>query len=73
MKIYEVFTGVLHEPSRIVVANNKSEAIEMMINYLNQFPTRYVYKPSDFYACASVIDVNKLSEPTIICWGVENV
>lgn len=65
MKIYEVFTKVLYGPSHVVVANNESEAIEMTINYLNQFPTHHVYKPSDFYAC--VIDVDKLSEPTIIC------
>lgn len=65
MKIYEVFTEVLHGPSHVVVANDESEAIEMAINYLNQSPTHHEYKPSDFYAC--VIDVDKLLEPTIIC------
>lgn len=64
MKIYEVFTEVLYGPSHVVVANNESEAIEMTINYLNQSPTHPVYKPSDFYA--GVIDVDKLSEPTLL-------
>ena len=60
MKIYEVFTEVLHGPSHVVVANhgpshvvvanNESEAIEMTINYLNQSPTHHEYNPSDFYA-----------------------
>lgn len=65
MKIYEVFTEVLYGPSHVVVANNESEAIEMMINYLNQSPTHHEYKPSDFYA--GVIDTDNLWEPTIIC------
>lgn len=65
MKIYEVFTEVLHGPSHVVVANNESEAIEMTINYLNQSPTHHVYNPSDFYA--NVIDADNLLEPTIIC------
>lgn len=65
MKIYEVFTEVLHGPSHVVVDNNENEAIEMTINYLSQSPTHHVYKPYDFYA--GVIDVDNLSEPTIIC------
>lgn len=48
----------------MMIAKNKSDAIEMTVNYLNQFQTHDLYKTSDF--CASAIDADKFSEPTII-------
>ena len=63
MKIYEVipiFNGSAH----VVVAKNESEAIKTTVDYLNQFQTGHLFKPDDF--CASDIDADKFSEPTII-------
>lgn len=63
MKIYEVipkFSGRSH----VVIAKNESEAIKTTVDYLNQFQTGHLFKPDDF--CASDIDANKFSEPTII-------
>lgn len=63
MKIYEVipdFGGQSH----VVIATNASEAIEITVKYLNQFHAFDLYVISDF--CASDIDADKFSEPTII-------
>lgn len=66
MRIYEVIEVIpkLSGQSHVVIAKNTSDAIEMTVNYLNQFQTHHLYKASDF--CASAIDVDKFSEPTII-------
>lgn len=66
MRIYEVIEVIpkLSGQSHVVIAKNTSDAIEMTVNYLNQFQTHHLYKTSDF--CASAIDVDKFSEPTII-------
>ncbi|UNL61548.1 hypothetical protein [Limosilactobacillus mucosae] len=64
MKIYEVIPNFLGGSSHVMIAKNKSDAIEMTVNYLNQFQTHDLYKTSDF--CASAIDADKFSEPTII-------
>lgn len=63
MKIYEVIPN-LGGPSHVVIAKNASEAIETTVKYLNQFQTARLFKPDDF--CASDIDADKFSEPTII-------
>lgn len=63
MKIYEVipkFGG----PRHVVIARNEEEAIEAMAKDLNQFQTFHLFEASDFRVNA--IDVDKLSEPTII-------
>lgn len=63
MKVYEVvpkFSG----PSHAVIAKSESEAIEAVVNNLNQFQTWHLYKTSDF--CASDISADKFSEPTVI-------
>lgn len=64
MKIYKAIPNFLGGSSHVMIAKNKSDAIEMMVNYLNQFQTHYLYKTSDFFANA--IDADKFSEPTII-------
>lgn len=64
MKIYEVipkFSGRSH----VVIAKNASEAIEITVKYLNQqFQPAHFFETSEF--CASAIDADKFSEPTII-------
>ena len=73
MKIYEVIPDfgssrhvviVQGGPRHVVVAKSESEAIKTVVDYLNQFQTHDLYKTSEF--CASAIDADKLSEPTII-------
>lgn len=72
MKIYEVIAQsgprnvVIAQggPSHVVIARNEEEAIEVMVDCLNQFQTFNLFKPDDF--CASAIDVDEFSEPTII-------
>lgn len=63
MKVYEVvpeFSGSTH----VVIAKNASEAVELMVKYLNQFQTGHSYEASDF--CVSSIDADKFSEPMVI-------
>lgn len=63
MKIYEVIPNFGGQ-SHVTVAKSESEAIKTTVDYLNQFQTGHLFKPDDF--CASDIDANKFSEPTII-------
>lgn len=72
MKIYEVIAQrgprnvVIAQggPRHVVIARNEEEAIEATVDYLNEFQTSHLFKPDDF--CASDIDADKFSEPTII-------
>ena len=72
MKIYEMIAQrgprnvVIAQggPRHVVIARNEEEAIEATVDYLNEFQTSHLFKPDDF--CASAIDADKLSEPTII-------
>ena len=63
MGIYEVIPKV-GGSSHVVIAKNEEEAIEATVENLNQFQTAHLFKTSDF--CASDIDADKFSEPTII-------
>lgn len=63
MKIYEVIPN-FGGPSHVVIARNEEEAIEATVENLNQFQTADLFKTSEF--CASDIDADKFSEPTII-------
>lgn len=63
MKIYEVIPN-FGGPSHVVIARNEEEAIEATVENLNQFQTAHLFKTSEF--CASAIDADKFSEPTII-------
>lgn len=63
MKVYEVVPE-FNASSHVVVAKNESEAIELMVKYLNQFQTVHLYEASEF--CASDISADKFSEPTVI-------
>ena len=63
MKAYEVFPKV-SGPSHVAVAKNESEAIEVVVNYLNRFQTGHLYETSDFYA--SDISADKFSESVVI-------
>lgn len=73
MKIYEVIPNlggpshvviVQGGPRHVVVAKSESEAIKTVVDCLNQFQTFRLFKLDDF--CASAIDADKFSEPTII-------
>ena len=63
MKVYEVFPEV-SGPGHVAVAKNESEAIEVVVNYLNRFQTGHLYETSEFYA--SCINGEKFSEPMVI-------
>lgn len=63
MKIYDVMS-IYKEEDHVVIAKSKSEAIKTVVDYLNQFRTFHLFEPDDF--CASDIDADKFSEPTII-------
>lgn len=63
MKIYEVIPN-FGGPSHVVIARNEEEAIEATVKNLNEFQTAHLFKTSEF--CASDIDADKFSEPTII-------
>lgn len=62
MKIYDV-VPIFKGEVRVVVAKSESEAIKMVVDYFNQFHIGQ-FEPDDF--CASVINVDEFSEPTII-------
>lgn len=61
MKIYDVMP-IYKGEDHVVIA--KSEAIKTVVDYLNQFQTFHLFELDDF--CASAIDADKFSEPTII-------
>ena len=63
MRIYGVVLKV-GGPTHVVIAKNASEAVELMVKYLNQFQTGHSYEASDF--CVSSIDADKFSEPMVI-------
>lgn len=63
MKIYDVMP-IYKGEDHVVIAKSESEAIKTVVDYLNQFQTFHLFKTSDF--CASDIDADKFSEPTII-------
>ena len=63
MKIYEVIPN-FGGPSHVVIAQSATEAINALVKHLNQFQTAHLFKTSEF--CASDIDADKFSEPTII-------
>ena len=63
MKIYDVMS-IYKEEDHVVIAKSESEAIKIVVDYLNQFRTFHLFEPDDF--CASAIDADKFSEPTII-------
>ncbi len=63
MKIYAVMS-IYKEEDHVVIAKSESEAIETVVNYLNQFRTFRLFELDDF--CASAIDVDKFSETTMI-------
>lgn len=63
MKIYEVIPN-FNAPVHVVVAKSESEAIKTLVNHLNQFQTANMFEPDEF--CASVINADEFSEPTII-------
>lgn len=63
MKIYDVMP-IYKGESHVVIAKSESEAIKTVVDYLNQFQTFHLFELDDF--CASAIDADKFSEPTII-------
>lgn len=63
MKIYEVIPN-FGGRSHVVIAKSATEAINATVKNLNQFQTAHLFKTSEF--CASDIDADKFSEPTII-------
>lgn len=62
MKIYDVMP-IFKGENLVVVAKGESEAIKMAVDYFNQFHIGQ-FEPDDF--CASVINADEFSEPTII-------
>lgn len=63
MKIYDV-VPIYKGEVRVVVAKSESEAIKMVVDYFNQFHIGHLFEPDDF--CASIINADEFSEPTII-------
>ncbi len=64
MEIYEVMPTTFDGLSHVVVAKNETDAIKLVVDFLNQNQTQLTHHASEF--AANAIHPDSMPEPTII-------
>lgn len=64
MEIYEVMPTTFDGLSHVVVAENETKAIKLVVDYLNQNQTQFTHHASEF--TANAIQPDSIPEATII-------